>query len=256
MASRTPRAATARSSGHQCAPPKGRVCCPHPIGDSHAGHALVTRRPAWSTVPSMLPMPLSANAIPRAPAAMPAAPRVVEDSWQVTAATPTHTSPTAATDAPASSAPSSRLPADRDAGTEHQGEDDVGGHGDEDAGGQAGVATDDGGAEHLGAAELLVLAGVPDHREGAHQCGEHRQGDVLAVQHVAADAGSGGEPEQCACRRWSPPSGSPARGPRAGRGSARTSPSSRPRTGPALPTTRGGCSGRGAPPGGSGAGCR
>ncbi len=29
---------------------------------------------------------------------------------------------------------------------------------------------DDGGGEHLGAAELLVLAGVPDHREGAHQC--------------------------------------------------------------------------------------
>ena len=55
-------------------------------------------------------MPLSTKATARAPAAMPEAPRVVEDSWQATAATPTHTSPTAATEAPVSSAPSTGCP--------------------------------------------------------------------------------------------------------------------------------------------------
>ena len=110
-ASRNARAATARSSGHQWSPPKGRVCWPQPIGDSQAGQALVTRSPARSTVPSMLPMPLSTNATPRTPAAIPVAPRVVEDSWQVTAATPTKTSPTAATAAPASNEPAAGWPA-------------------------------------------------------------------------------------------------------------------------------------------------
>ena len=110
MASSNPKAATAISSGHQWVPPNGRVCCPQPIGESQTGQALVTASPARSTVPSMLPMPLSANATPRTPTAMPAAPRAVEDSWQVTAATPTQTSPTAATEAPASNEPSTGCP--------------------------------------------------------------------------------------------------------------------------------------------------
>src|SRR6478736_6469340 len=80
------------------------------MGESQTGQALLTLIPAGSTLPSMLPMPLSANATPRTPTAMPAAPRAVEESWQVTAATPTHTSPTAATEAPASNEPSTGCP--------------------------------------------------------------------------------------------------------------------------------------------------
>ena len=173
-----------------------------------------------------------------------------------TAATPTQTSPTAATEAPASTEPSTGWPFTGDRDREHHGEDDVGGGGDEDGGGQAGVPPDDGRAEHLGAPELLVLAGVPDHRERAHQRGQHRQRDVLAVQHVAADAGPGGRGPAAACRRWSPPSGSP--GPRSSCAArlstniAVVAATNR----PSPPTRRRGCTGRGARPAGSGGGCR
>ena len=240
VATSTTRAATARSSGHQRAPPKGRVCWPHPIGDSHAGQALVTREPGPVDGAEHVADAAEHERDGRGRRRRcPAAPRVVEDSWQVTAATPTHTSPTAATEAPVSSAPSTGCPVTAIAGAEHHGQDDVGGHGDQDGGGQAGVPPDHGRAEHLGAPELLVLAGVPDHRERAHQGGEHRQGDELAVQHVAA-------------RRWAPRSGPSRRMPALrrhhpglahevlvqGQAVARTSPWSRPRTGPARPTTR------------------
>ena len=116
-------------------------------------------------------MPLSTNATARAPAAMPEAPRVVEDSWQVTAATPTHTSPTAATEAPVSSAPSTGCPVTAIAAASTTARTTSAATATSDGGGQAGVPSDDGRAEHLGPPELLVLAGVPDHREGAHQGG-------------------------------------------------------------------------------------
>jgi hypothetical protein len=66
--------------------------------------------PVASTLPAMFPIPESAKATPRPPAAIPAAPRVVEDNWHVTAATPTQTTPTAPTDAPARNAPSAGCP--------------------------------------------------------------------------------------------------------------------------------------------------
>ena len=91
--------------GRRSSPPNGRTCCAQPIGESHESQALVTRVPAGSTVPSMLPTPLSANVTPRAPAQIPVAPRPVADNWTATAATPMNTRPTAPTDAPTSTDP-------------------------------------------------------------------------------------------------------------------------------------------------------
>ena len=45
VATSNAKAATAIASGHQWLPPNGRVCCPHPIGESHTGQALVTCEP-------------------------------------------------------------------------------------------------------------------------------------------------------------------------------------------------------------------
>ena len=85
---RTTKARANRASGHQLSPPKGRICWPQPSGDSHAGQALTRRRPLASTWPSMFPTPLTTKARPRTAAARPLAPRVVEESCTVTAATP------------------------------------------------------------------------------------------------------------------------------------------------------------------------
>ena len=182
--------------GHKSSPPNGRICCAQPIGDSHASQALVTRVPAGSTVPSMLPTPLSTNVTPRVARADPGR----------------------------AAAGGGQLDGDRGDADEHQA-DRPDRCADQhrpgrrlpvrqrpprpvlrpgpgrrlrrcDGRGQAGVPAHHRGAEQLGAAELLVLPGVPHHREGAHQRGEHGQRDVLAVQHVAADGGPGGEPEE------------------------------------------------------------
>ena len=104
------KATANRQSGHQWSPPNGRICWPHPIGDSHAGQALTTRTPLASTVPSMLPMPLTRNASPSTAAARPLAPRVVEESCTVTAATPANTMPTAPTATPAVNEPAAGCP--------------------------------------------------------------------------------------------------------------------------------------------------
>ncbi len=102
--------ATASPSGHQWSPPNGRICCPHPIGESHDGHALLTRRASLSGVPSMFPIPLSRNETPSTAPAVPIAPRAVEASCEVVAATPTKASPTAATAAPAVNDPAAGWP--------------------------------------------------------------------------------------------------------------------------------------------------
>ena len=58
----------------------------------------------------MLPTPLTRNASPSAAAARPPAPRVVDDSWTVTAATPANTMPKAPTAAPAANEPAAGCP--------------------------------------------------------------------------------------------------------------------------------------------------
>src|SRR6266545_4663282 len=97
--------ATAKATGPQWLPPNGRICWPQPVGDIQAGQALLTRRPLGSTWPAMLPIPLVRKAIPRTAAARPLAPRVLDVSWVVTAATPANAMPTAATAAPAVNEP-------------------------------------------------------------------------------------------------------------------------------------------------------
>ena len=69
----TMKAIKNRPSGHQLSPPKGRICCPHPIADSHAGQALTRRKPLASAWPSMFPTPLTTKARPRTAAARPLA---------------------------------------------------------------------------------------------------------------------------------------------------------------------------------------
>jgi hypothetical protein len=58
----------------------------------------------------MLPIPLTRKENPRTAAARPLAPRVLEVSWVVTAATPANTTPTAAIAAPAANAPTTGCP--------------------------------------------------------------------------------------------------------------------------------------------------
>ena len=192
---RTTKARTNRASGHQLSPPNGRICSPQPSGESHAGQALTRRRPVASTWPSMFPTPLTTNARPRTAAAKPLAPRVVEESCTVTAATPAKTMPSAPVAIPAVNDPTAGCPAATPASPSDDGQRDVGADGDDEGGGQAGVTADDGGADQLGAPGLLVLARVPDDRQRAHQCREHREQEIAADHRRRALARAGGDAE-------------------------------------------------------------
>ena len=76
---------------------------------------------------------------------------------------------------------------------EQRGGQHVRGDDDEQRGGQQRVPADHGGAEQLRPAGLLVLAGVPDHREGAQQRDDQGQRHVRLGDHHRAEA---------RCRRW------------------------------------------------------
>ena len=128
---RTTKASANRPSGHQWSPPNGRICWPQPIGDNHAGQALATRRPLASTLPSMFPTPLSTNASPRTAAARPLAPRVVDESCTVTAATPANTMPRRPTAIPAVNDPAAGCPVTIPARPSSAGQHDVGADGDD-----------------------------------------------------------------------------------------------------------------------------
>jgi hypothetical protein len=106
----TTKATANNPSGHRWSPPNGRICCPHPIGDNQAGHALSILMPLASTRPSMFPTPLTTNVSPRAAAARPLAPRVVEESCAVTAAIPANTMPSAPTAVPVVNEPAAGCP--------------------------------------------------------------------------------------------------------------------------------------------------
>ena len=191
----TMKAIKNRASGHQLSPPKGRICCPHPIGESHAGQALTRRKPLASAWPSMFPTPLTTKARPRIAAARPLAPRVVEESCTATAATPAKTMPSAPVAIPAVNDPSRGLPGHDPGQPDRDGESDVGADGDDESGGQAGVTADGGGADELGAPGLLVLPRVPDDRERAHQRGEHREQQIAADHRRRALACARGDTE-------------------------------------------------------------
>ena len=182
-------------SGHHRLSANGRICWPQPIGESQAGQALVTRSAAESTVPSMLPRAASMKETPRPAPARPVAPRVVDASCDVTAATPVKATPTRAIDAPATSDPAAGCPATHHAEPEQHGQHHVRGERDDHGRGQRGVAADHAGAQHLLATELLGLTGVPDDGEDAHHGGEHGQGQGVPVQGVAPDAGPGHQAE-------------------------------------------------------------
>ncbi len=64
-----------------------------------------------STVPSMFPKAASMKERPRPAPARPVAPRVVDASWDVTAATPVKATPTRAIEAPATRDPAAGCPA-------------------------------------------------------------------------------------------------------------------------------------------------
>ena len=158
-----PGAAAAPTSGRRR---YGRTCSDQPSGDSHDSGSTV--RPASPTARSVKAAASTANATPRAM-------RALGDSCAATAATAVNTRPE-----PASASPNASEPAARDvdgrAGrampispvSERRAERQ------QQRGGQAGVAADGGRVEQLGAAGLLVGAGVPDDGE------DHRDGD----QHV------------------------------------------------------------------------
>ena len=101
LPTRTTKATANKASGAQSSPPKARICWPQPTGDSQAGQALTRRTPLASTLPSMLPMPLTTTAAPSTLAASELAPRLVDDNWTVTAATAAKTIPSAPIAAPA-----------------------------------------------------------------------------------------------------------------------------------------------------------
>jgi hypothetical protein len=102
---------TPRATGHQRLSANGLICCPQPIGESHDGQSLLTRRSWESTVPSMLPSAASMKETPTAAPARPVAPRVVVANCTVTAATPVKATPTTATEVPATMDPVAGIPA-------------------------------------------------------------------------------------------------------------------------------------------------
>ena len=148
----------------------------------------------------MLPMPLSRNASPRAAAARPPAPRVVDESWTVTAATPANTTPKAPTAAPAANEPAAGCPVSDPRHRQRCRQREVGADRDDECGGQGGMAADDGGADQLGAPRLLVLPCVAHDGLRAHQRREDREHQIAADQHGGADADPGGDAEDPTAR--------------------------------------------------------
>ena len=146
-----------------------------PIGDSHAGHALTSRTPLASTVPSMFPMPLTRKASAEDRGGEAARSARGRGELTVTAATPANTMPKRADRDAGHERAGRRLPG-RDPGqAQRPASDDVGADRDDEGGGEAGMPADDGGADQLGAPRLLVLPGVAHDGERAHQRGQHRE---------------------------------------------------------------------------------
>ena len=160
--------------------------------------------------------------------ARPMAPRAVEASWEVTAATPVKATPTAATAAPAVKDPAAGWPFTSMARPSSTASTRFAASVTSDRRGQSGVPAHHGRAEHLRPAELLVLPGVAHHRERAHHGGQHRQGDVVADHRGPTDAGAGREAEHAQAGVVGRELASPPRRRRRSRASRRTWPWSRP----------------------------
>ena len=172
---------TARVNGHQMLSANGRICWPQPIGESQAGHALVTRSAAESTVPSMLPKAASMKETPTPALARPIAPRAVDGSDA--GESDTDQGNRRAGD----QRPGRGLSRDDHAEPEKNHEHRVRSQRDEDGRGQGGVAADHAGAQHLLTTELLGLPRMPDDCKHAHRGREHGQGESIPVQGVTPD---------------------------------------------------------------------
>ena len=182
-------------------PPNGRICWPQPIGDNHAGQALTTRRPLASTVPSMFPRPLTTNASPSTAAARPLAPRVVDESCTVTAATPANTIPKAPIASPAMNEPTAGSPVAIPTSPSSPASTRLAPTVTMSAAARPACRPDDGRADQLGASGLLVLAGVAHDGKGAHQRGQHREQQIAAGHEGGADARAGDDTEYPQGRR-------------------------------------------------------
>ncbi len=135
----------------------------------------------------MFPTPLTTKATPRVAMASPFAPRAVEESCEVRAATPVNATPTAAMAAPAANELAAGSPLaiiarpSRGASTTFAASATV------MAAASARGRPDDPRAEQLVAAPLFALPRVPDDGEHAHHRGQDRERQVAPAHRVGAD---------------------------------------------------------------------
>ena len=130
------------------------------------------------------------RASPTVAAASALAPREVTESWAVTAAIAVKATPTPPIAAAAAMEPASGRPAPTRATASSTAASDVRRDDDEQRGGERRVPADHVGAEQFRPAGLLVLAGVPCHREGAQQRDDQGQRHVRLGDHHRADLGA------------------------------------------------------------------
>ena len=173
---------TGTRATHQRSPPNGRICWLQPIGESHDSH----QGPAGE---EMSPIARSTNDPASTPTATPRAARALAVSWAATAPTAANAAPAQAHDSPKAQAPRGIQPRRDEAQGGEQAEQEARAERQDQRRDQRGPAADHAGPQELGAALLLVAAGVPDHGE-EHQDRDQHGTEGGHLQHGdAAEAG-------------------------------------------------------------------
>ena len=120
----------------------------------------------------------------------------MEESCEVTAATPVNATPTAAMAAPAANEPATGCPLAIIARASSGASTTFAASATTTAAARLAAEPDDAGPQELVAASLLALPRVPHHGEDAHHRGQDGQRQVAPAHRVGADARACGEAEQ------------------------------------------------------------
>ena len=201
-ATATPSAAARRTgSANRSGLVNGRNRWPQPIGDSSDGHALLTCSRSDAGVPSASPTPRNRYAAPTRPAAAPFALLPEGMTWATAAAKPTKNTPTAPTAAPAPTAPGTGSPAATKPAARNMARIRFAAAPRQKRRCQGRCPRERNRAEDFGPSELFIGAGVPHHKERAHQSRQHGRERETLEEHDRPNAGAVGQAaEEKKCR--------------------------------------------------------